>query len=427
MPAIENRSEGFWWAKQTAKGTPAGVAFKKGRKVGGTVGVAPARGSEAHSDGKRFGDRTHFVDAINATGAPVLQAQPGVVAHFAYLISGQESVTAGYDYNEHLATPGDSAFWFSVWKSVGKVIGPLRQRFNDCRLQSIRIEGSSQAKVAKITPTFISLDGGITFAADPVVVADADEPMLYTEAEGTFEINGEVFTGHSSFAVVIADAANPWMGDSVRADDVTFGIATVTIEGITLLVNQQGFELYNELIYGHPTPPAGSKPLDVIPPTGSYAWEMRRGTVWSLIATGSTAGDFTLDVNGEETAAIAFNANNAAIKAAIEALPGVLAGEVEVVGGVLPGTAVQIVFKRRGVAVTADSTGLTGGTAVLTDRGAHRSAGVDLAALHWNPDVSIEGNPEGGATELSLGAEVEDNGVDPIYAVRTRCADVAFS
>lgn len=88
--------------------------------------------------------------------------------------------------------------------------------------------------------------------------------------------------------------------------------------------------------------------------------------VQEVSLTGSpTGGTFTLTFNGEETAAIAFNATANDVKTALEALNGI--DQVNTSGGPLPGTAVDVTFVgvHSGVNVaelTGDGTGLTGGT-----------------------------------------------------------------
>jgi hypothetical protein len=87
--------------------------------------------------------------------------------------------------------------------------------------------------------------------------------------------------------------------------------------------------------------------LAKITATGKYG-PFEPGTevneVQSLVATGGTAGDFTLTFDGVATAAIAFDATAAAVKAALEALPSIDVGDVIVAGGPLPTTPVTIQF-----------------------------------------------------------------------------------
>lgn len=83
--------------------------------------------------------------------------------------------------------------------------------------------------------------------------------------------------------------------------------------------------------------------------TGSVYGHYDPGTVvneqQSLIATGGTAGDFTLTFDGETTGAIAWNADATAVRTALEGLSNIDPGDVVVAGGPLPGTAVTITFQ----------------------------------------------------------------------------------
>jgi hypothetical protein len=89
--------------------------------------------------------------------------------------------------------------------------------------------------------------------------------------------------------------------------------------------------------------------------------------VQTLTITGTpTGGDFTLTFDGQTTAAIAYNANSAAVQAALEALSNIGVGDVTCGGGALPGTPVTITFSGAYAArdvplITADDAGLTGG------------------------------------------------------------------
>jgi len=94
--------------------------------------------------------------------------------------------------------------------------------------------------------------------------------------------------------------------------------------------------------------------------------------VQRLTPTGTiSGGDFTITFEGQETDAIAFNATAAAIQAALEALSNVAVGEVEVTGGPMNTTAVDITFTGNKAGtdrtqVTVDDGNLTGSTPVIT-------------------------------------------------------------
>jgi len=85
------------------------------------------------------------------------------------------------------------------------------------------------------------------------------------------------------------------------------------------------------------------------------------------ITGGPTGGTFTLTFSGQTTAGIAYNASASAVQSALEALSNTNPGDVTCTGGALPGTPVDATFggQYAGTDVpqmTADSTGLTGGT-----------------------------------------------------------------
>jgi hypothetical protein len=279
---IEANVEEVWFAKQVAKGTPATApaaagSGKKIRKVGGGISPTPAHGNEPYSDGQRFQSATDFIESIVGNGAPVAQMGPGDGAYLTYLMMGSESVAAAVaTVFPHTITPGASGFWFTVWKRIGSSL-VVRQKFNDCKMTSLRVEGSSANKVVKITPTFFSLDAGEVFTTDPTLAIDADLPFLYTEAEATFTIDTVVIRGHSSFALVINDGTTPWQGDSVYMHDVNVGAGNVVVEGITLLVDSAGLAQYNKIVYGNASPPATTKPQKTVY-LGSYSFELKRGT-----------------------------------------------------------------------------------------------------------------------------------------------------
>jgi hypothetical protein len=334
--AIEANVGGCWVARQTDKDTPAVTAIKRLRQTGGGMNPARTDGSENPIDGNRFANPTDFVETIIGQGNPTAQMGPGDGAYLCYLMAGQESVGAAVAgvYPHTIAfTQAAQSFWVTFWKRVG-VSPVLRQQFNASRITSLRIEGSSANKVVKITPTFTSLDAGKTFDTDPVKAVDTDKPFLYTEAEGTFNINGTIIRGHSSFAAVIGDALAPWYGDSVRPHDLTTGQGAVAVENITLLVDTAGFALYNTIIYGTATPSAGTAPVSTIG-TGSYTFTLTRGAGATL-----------------------------------------------------------------------------------------RSFQVTLPDVHWTPDMAIEGNPDGGAVEITLGAEAR--GTTPLTVVANN-TDAAYA
>lgn len=97
-------------------------------------------------------------------------------------------------------------------------------------------------------------------------------------------------------------------------------------------------------------------------PAADVAPEQDDVQSYTVTITGTpTGGDFTLTHNGNETAAIAYNAAASAVKSALVALDdGYTADDWTVTGGALPGTAVVITGPFG--TLVADDSGLTGGT-----------------------------------------------------------------
>jgi len=130
--------------------------------------------------------------------------------------------------------------------------------------------------------------------------------------------------------------------------------------------------------------------------------------VQTVTITGDpTGGTFTLTLNGETTAAIAYNAAASAVEAALEALPSLSAADVSVsgsaggpytvtFGGSLAGTNVA--------AMTASGASLTGGTtpgvtiATATAGGGTATDGLDVpAGFLFNTIEMAEGDANKGA------------------------------
>lgn len=131
--------------------------------------------------------------------------------------------------------------------------------------------------------------------------------------------------------------------------------------------------------------------------------------VQQVTITGSpTGGSFTLTFEGQTTAAIAFNASAATVRAALEALSNVAVGEAVVTGGPGPATPWSVRFTGSlgdadRTQMTADGTGLTGGStpavAVTTTTAGTANAVSDgrqtAVGLLW-ADVPVVG-PDGTA------------------------------
>jgi hypothetical protein len=224
------------------------------------------------------------------------QPVPNLVVVESTLVGGTlavEEKTKGTSY-KHVATPSNNGgSYFGIFKSVGKTT-VHRSQFNDCRATSLRLEGSSASKVVKATPTIISLNPGEVQTTDPSAVDEGLRPWIYTEAQGTFEIDGSIYRGQSAFAVLFTWGLNEYYGDAVHPFDVINNTATASIEGLTIIIDQAGLERFNSQIYGTVAPAAKAVPIEGIPLNGSYKCVFSR----TNLNTGGASEKLTIEFTG---------------------------------------------------------------------------------------------------------------------------------
>jgi hypothetical protein len=315
MAITESNIYALWVAKQTAKGTVATTATKKLQMVSGDISTARADGSENFSDLDRFGDAVDFIDTIQGNGSPVVHAQPNAVAYLCWLFFGGEtftSATASTAPKYVFVPQTNTGFWSTWWKRVG-LSEIVRQKFNDAKISTLKIEGSTANKVVKVTPSLVSLDPGEKFATDPSPVGEVAKPFLYTDAVGTFTIDSTVFTAQTQFAITVEAGLAPYQGDAIKFQDMVAGNASISMEGPTILLDTAGLAQYNTIIYGTASPTTGAKPSTAAPYIGSFACEFVRGS-------GATRESLKIELPGVKWSpdlAIAPNPDGGAIELAL--------------------------------------------------------------------------------------------------------------
>src|SRR3954453_20268060 len=260
MALRELNQAAIWWAAQTAKGSAASVASKKGRWVGGNMAGQVSMGEEPYATGDRFNSTLQYPDELSGGGPPAIQGQTGPLAHLLWSFLGTDTVTGTGPYT-HTITPGAVSKYMTWWTSVGATGGAAStiRRHNDCRTSQVVIAGATDQKVIRITPTVISLDPDEVITSAPVKADDNTQPLLYTEGSASYTINGTVFPGHSSFAITLSDSLTPVYGDRLSAFDVAAGLGNVELSAsIYLDATAQAF--LNTVKYGTASPTAGTKP-----------------------------------------------------------------------------------------------------------------------------------------------------------------------
>lgn len=172
-------------------------------------------------------------------------------------------------------TLGISPHWFTFYRRLGLSVVE-RTRMVDCLIGGWTIAGGNgDNKVVRITPTVLSLQPGQWQTSDPTDPFPADRPWLYTDAEGTWMIGGEVYTGQSETTVSAQQERTPQYGDRVTPHDLSVGGASFSVAS-TLLGDQQAADLRNEQLYGTATPAANQAPSSSIPPVVSYSGQFKQ-------------------------------------------------------------------------------------------------------------------------------------------------------
>jgi len=116
-------------------------------------------------------------------------------------------------------------------------------------------------------------------------------------------------------------------GSWVQADEFPYGIVT----GLEMTGNREGVSLSGTMLTQERTE-------GITLTTGT-------AEVQTLTASGTVSGGtYTLSFMGETTSSLAYNANNATILSALNALPNVASGDITLGGGSLPGTPVTFTF-----------------------------------------------------------------------------------
>jgi hypothetical protein len=273
--ALESNLYALWGAKQSAKGTPATEGKRRFNQVAGDLATNREDGSEGFSNLDRFGDMTDFVNTLTGEGNPGLQTTPTETAWLCWIFFGADTVVGAADPWKHTFTPQtNGGFWATFWKRVGGSV-VQREKFNDCRVGQLVMEGSTGQKVVRITPAVLSLDPGEVFTVDPTIEQPTEDPFLWTEGTGTFAVNTVVLKGSSQFTATWDEGLSPYYGDDVVAIDLVTGNANISL-GCTILVDSAGQGEYNKRIYGEAAPTAGKKPLKVPENVGSYKFKLTK-------------------------------------------------------------------------------------------------------------------------------------------------------
>lgn len=293
---LEANIYGLWGGKQVAKGTPNAAPGRRLPQVAGDFAIEPDDGTEKISDLGKYGDAVDYVNSRTGAGEPGIQATPTETAWILWMFHGAETVTAIAGppaASKHSFVPVTGrGHWGSYYRRVGRSV-IQRHQFNDALISRVQVEGSTGQKVVRVTPRIMSLDAGQVFDADPAAAMPVDDPFLYTDGAGAFELNGTVIRAHSQFVLTIDEDLSWVFADDTVPHDLAQGDANVALS-VTLKMDADTLAFWNELVYGDPAPVAGTRPLGIVPPLGSYGF----GLVQRDDVGDPTGRQFDLDVPG---------------------------------------------------------------------------------------------------------------------------------
>jgi hypothetical protein len=272
MSLLESSQYGLWIGKQTAKETQNATPGKRLVQVGGDFGVARDDGSENFSDLGKYGDKADWVNSMLGQGEPVIQGTPTELAYLLWLFHGAETVTAVVGppaTRRHRFVPSSGlGHYCTAYVRVGQSV-IRRHAFVDSIITKIVIEASVANKALHVIPSFLSLDPAVIFTTDPTAAMPTEDPLLYTEGVGAFEVDGTVYKSQTQFSLTIDDAWGPVFGDDTIPYDLVQGQPSATI-AVTLFFDADQLARWNLQVYGTASPTAGTKPLRRIPDLGSY-------------------------------------------------------------------------------------------------------------------------------------------------------------
>jgi hypothetical protein len=203
----------------------------------------------------------------------------------------------------HTTTSSNAAggYWSTWFKRLGGS-SVVRQRFHDCKMGGMVLEGSTANKVCRVTSTLVALEPGVVFGggsikkSENVTLATLEEnntaesgnlalatkeinlgnvPFIYTEGAGAYIIDGQAFHGHTQFNIAWDLALTPVYGDEVTPYDLVPGQAKVTLSA-TLILDTASYEQYCRIIYGTAKPAVGTSPIEHLPAMGSYELTLRK-------------------------------------------------------------------------------------------------------------------------------------------------------
>lgn len=245
MSGISSKRGSIAMGVQPAKGTPAATPTVKWFLAGDpTIAPVKNRGRYNMTDASQDSGPA-YTSLMAVEGGLTIYAHPEGMGFLSAVVSGANADTGAGPNFTHTATPADDMMWVTVWREVG---GVIVEKFQDCKVHSLRMEGSAGQ------PLTIALDVigcKSTFLTTDTVLAALTSPgLLYPEGAGLIKIGGAAVKLHKlSFG--IARNASGYQADGFGYEDVDPGAREITLSFATRFQSGAlGVADYREFYYG---------------------------------------------------------------------------------------------------------------------------------------------------------------------------------
>jgi hypothetical protein len=289
--AIQSAQESILLGVQSAKGTET-TKYYKFRVLSGFITSNPAIERQAILDGKRWRKDFSWINELPSAGTVTVQC--GADA-FELLTSWKNGAVSSVDNLDgtttYTITPSDGeASYVSAVASLGEGTAALRGKFLDGQIGSLRFTASAGSKVltAEIGLNFLQPAKHIT--ADPSST-ELETPLLYTDGEGSFEIDGTHYGSITGWELAFDEDRAPYQGDGLNYRNFAPGKANITW-GWTFATEDENLPILRKYLYGTATPSAGADPVPAIQEVDA--------TITLSKGTGADLREITLDSGAHE-------------------------------------------------------------------------------------------------------------------------------
>lgn len=263
--ALSSKTASLYIGKQAEKGTAA-TNLTKLRWLSGNITTEKALESLEHLDGETFSNAFDYTNLISGTGTLRVEGDAttlGILLNAT--LAGSDTVTGSGEGGDeapftHEIITGNARGYLTIIKVVGSGENALREQYVDCKIVNLTIEASAADKVVAVEFEVASLQPGIILDADPTGFAEAEEPFLYTDGEGEYQVGGDTVAAINQWRIQVATGEEIWQGDAVRGLTMVAGVGSIGLD-CTLLAADETLPILKQHLYGTATPAASAEPV----------------------------------------------------------------------------------------------------------------------------------------------------------------------